>query len=110
MPPFEVPTLAARDCTLRPWTLEDFAALREACGDEDICRFTTVPRVYSQAAAMQWIERQHAHSTDGSAIVLAIVPVGRQEPVGMIGLFGLDQPEPVARFGYRLIAQARAGV
>jgi RimJ/RimL family protein N-acetyltransferase len=107
MPRLEVPTLETRDCTLRPWTLEDFSALREACGDEDVCRFTTVPRTYSEDAAMRWIGRQHAHASAGTAIVLAIVPVGGQEPAGMIGLFGLDQPEPVARFGYWLVARAR---
>ena len=103
----EVPTLETRDCTLRPWKLEDFAALREACGDEDICRFTTVRPVYCKDAAIQWIERQHAHASNRTAIVLAIVAVGSQEPIGMIGLFGLDQPEPVARLGYWLIGRAR---
>ena len=57
---------------------------------------------------MQWIERQHAHAKPGTAIVLAIVAVGDQTPVGMIGLFGLDRPERVARFGYWLIAPARS--
>jgi [ribosomal protein S5]-alanine N-acetyltransferase len=107
MPRLEVPTLKTPECTLRPWTLEDFSALREAGGDEDICRFTTVPRVYSKDAAIQWIGRQHAHASDGTAIVLALVAPGSQAPVGMIGLFGLDQAEPVARFGYWLIARAR---
>jgi ribosomal-protein-alanine N-acetyltransferase len=107
MPPLEGPTLETRGCKLRPWTLEDFSALRDACGDEDICRFTTVPRVYSEDAAIQWIRRQHDHAKNGTAIVLAIVPLESPEPVGMIGLFGLDQPEPVARFGYWLIARAR---
>lgn len=107
MAPLEVPTLTARNCTLRPWTLEDASALREACGDEDICRFTTVPRVYSEDAAGQWIKRQHAHATAGTAIVLAIIAAGEPGPVGMIGLFGLDRPERVARFGYWLLARMR---
>jgi len=107
MTPLELPTLKTRDCTLRPWTLRDASALREACGDEDICRFTTVPRAYSEDAAVQWIGRQHAHASAGTAIVLAIIPTGDQEPVGMIGLFGLDRPEAIARFGYWLLARAR---
>jgi RimJ/RimL family protein N-acetyltransferase len=107
MPRLEVPTLETRKCTLRPWTLEDFSALREACGDEDVCRFTTVPRVYSEDAAIRWIGRQHAHASNGTAIVLALVAVGNHEPAGMIGLFGLDQPEPIARLGYWLVARAR---
>jgi RimJ/RimL family protein N-acetyltransferase len=103
----DLPTLTTGDCQLRPWTVEDACALRAASGDSDICRFTTVPWVYSESAAVQWIERQQAHATQGTAIVLAIVPAGEHEPVGMIGLFGLDQPEQVARFGYWLIADAR---
>ena len=69
--------------------------------------FTTVPRLYSEDAAVQWIGRQHAHASAGTAVVLAIVPDGEHEPGGMVGLFGLDQPGHVARFGYWLIARAR---
>lgn len=103
----DMPTLTTSDCTLRPWTLEDASALREARGDADICRFTTVPAVYAVDAAVQWIERQRARAAASAAIVLAIVPTGDQAPVGMVGLFGIDRPEGVARFGYWLIARAR---
>ena len=103
----EVPTLEMRDGRLRPWRRDDVPALRAACGDEDICRFTTVPHVFSEEAALLWIERQEARAGAGTAIVLAIVPAGEREPVGMMGLFGLDQPEPIARLGYWLIARAR---
>jgi [ribosomal protein S5]-alanine N-acetyltransferase len=81
--------------------------MREACGDDDICRFTTVPRVYSQGAVTEWIERQGDHAATGTAIVLAIVPAGARTPVGMVGLFGLEEPAPTARLGYWLIARAR---
>ena len=62
---------------------------------------------YSLDAAAQWIERQRDRATSGTAIVQAIVAPDDQEPVGMVGLFGLDQPERAARFGYWLIARAR---
>jgi [ribosomal protein S5]-alanine N-acetyltransferase len=101
------PTLDAGDCWLRPWTVDDAPALRTACGDDEICRFTTVPRVYSRAAAVQWIERVRDRAARGDAIVLAIVPAREPTPVGMVGLFGLDEPGQTARFGYWLIAQAR---
>ena len=104
----ELPTLDTSRCRLRRWTPGDAPALREACGDEDMCRFTTVPHLYSKSAALQWIERQHAHARGGTAIVLAIIPSGDDEPVGMVGLFGLDEPERVPRFGSRLLARARS--
>ncbi len=92
---------------LRPWTRRDAGALREACGDQDVCRFTTVPRIYSEGATAQWIARQHAHASAGTAIVLAIFPDNEREPAGMVGLFALDQPGQLARFGYWLLARAR---
>jgi [ribosomal protein S5]-alanine N-acetyltransferase len=107
MAALELPTLNAGHCVLRPWTLDDAAALRESCGDEDICRFTTVPRVYSYDGAARWIRRQLEHGTAGIAVVMAIVAAGDQQPVGMVGLFGLHRPERTARFGYWLIARSR---
>jgi RimJ/RimL family protein N-acetyltransferase len=106
VPALALPTLDAHDCSLRPWLPDDVAGLREACGDQEICRFTTVPRIYSEDAAAQWIERQHDHAANGTAIVLAIIPADEQTPVGMSGLFGLDK-ERTARFGYWLVARAR---
>ncbi len=39
--------------------------------------------------------------------MLAIELVGAERPVGMIGLFGLDQLEQAARFGYWIIREYR---
>jgi RimJ/RimL family protein N-acetyltransferase len=103
----DLPTIVTGELTLRPWTAADAPALVEACGDEGICRFTTVPRRYSPEAAGEWLRRQAAHATAGSGIVLALVPAAEAQPVGMIGLFGLDQHERAARLGYWLIARAR---
>jgi RimJ/RimL family protein N-acetyltransferase len=88
--------------TLRAWERSDAPALEPACGDDDICRFTTVPRVYTLAAAEAWIERQHRRESDGSARVRAIVA---DRIIGMAGLFGMRDGE--ARFGYWTIAQFR---
>lgn len=103
----EVPELAAESCRLRGWRLSDVSALRPACGDAQICRFTTVPQRFSVTNAREWIARQHAHARNGTAIVLAIVPSAEDVPVGMVGLFGLDEQECTARFGYWLIADHR---
>ena len=105
--PLYLPNLERAGCSLRPWHPDDAPALREACGDEEICRFTTVPHVYSHDAATQWIQRQEARASDRTAIVLAILSPDFAHPVGMVGLFGLDSPERVARLGYWVIARAR---
>jgi RimJ/RimL family protein N-acetyltransferase len=107
VPALDLPRIVTDDLTLRPWTPADAPALVEACGDEEICRFTTVPRRFSQEAAGAWIRRQTAHATAGSGIVLALVPAAEAQPVGMIGLFGLDEHERTARLGYWLIPRAR---
>jgi RimJ/RimL family protein N-acetyltransferase len=92
---------------LRPWRLSDAPALREACGDQGITRFTTVPEVFSEEAATDWINRQRQHAERGTAMVLAIVDAGGHIPVGMVGLFGLGRGEPTARLGYWLVNHAR---
>lgn len=103
----ELPTLTRFGVTLRPWQIADALALREACGDEQIMRFTTVPGVYSEGAAIGWISRQRQHSEDGTAVVLAIIGPDEPVPVGMAGLFGLDRHDRSARLGYWLLGRAR---
>lgn len=101
------PTLADPLVSLRPWRRGDAEALELACGDQDICRFTTVPDRYTREEAEAWIARQHQRLAAGGAIVLAIVPADSENPVGMVGLFGLDEGTRSARFGYWLIRSFR---
>jgi RimJ/RimL family protein N-acetyltransferase len=99
-PPISVPTIAGSGLRLRPWVLADAACLMSACGDPDICRFTTVPHHYTQESAAAWIRRQLQRTAGGAGIVLAIEPASVNRPVGMVGLFGLNEPGAAARFGY----------
>ena len=97
------PTLSSSRIRVRPWVVGDAVALEGACGDPDICRFTTVPRQFTLEAAAAWIQRQHDRVRDGRAVVLAIQPISEALPVGMVGLFGLDEEEGAARFGYWVV-------
>lgn len=97
------PRLSNARVRLRPWVVGDAAVLEVACGDPDICRFTTVPQHFTTGAAEAWIRRQHDRLSDGSAIVLAIEPISAARPVGMVGLFGLDEDDGAARFGYWVV-------
>jgi [ribosomal protein S5]-alanine N-acetyltransferase len=105
--PLEPPTIARFGIELRPWRLTDVPALREACGDERIMRFTTVPGVFTEEAATGWIHRQQRHAERGTAMVLAIIDAAERFPVGMVGLFGLDGGDQTARLGYWLLDHAR---
>lgn len=103
----EPPTIGGSGITLRPWQMSDAPALREACGDQEIMRFTTVPAVFTDEAATDWINRARQRAEDGTAMVLAIVEAGERFPIGMVGLFGLDHAEDSARLGYWLVDHAR---
>ena len=104
---FALPALSDERVVVRGWREDDAPALRPACGDPEICRFTTVPHHYTIEDARDWIARQQAHARNGTAVVLAIVPRPGDRPVGMVGLFGLHKPGLTAQFGYWLIAGSR---
>ena len=70
-------------------------------------RFTTVPAVYTELSATEWINRQRQHAERGTAIVLAIIGSDERLPVGMVGLFALDHGDRTARLGYWLLGRAR---
>ena len=105
--PLELPAITGFGVTLRPWRPADAPALVEACGDQDIVRFTTVPGVYTKQATLDWIGRQSEHGDRGTAAVFAIVGPTEVRPVGMVGLFRLDQGGRTARLGFWLVAHAR---
>jgi RimJ/RimL family protein N-acetyltransferase len=102
-----LPVLRDAGVVLRGWRSEDVVALEAACGDQEICRITTVPDRFTVEDALAWIARQQAHADRGSGAVLAIVPLSGERPVGMVGLFGLDEPGSTAQFGYWLVARWR---
>jgi ribosomal-protein-alanine N-acetyltransferase len=102
-----LPVLRDDRVVLRGWRPEDVVALEAACGDPQICRITTVPDRFTVEAALGWIARQQAHADRGVGVVMAIVPVASERPVGMVGLFGFDQPGSTAQFGYWLVAPWR---
>jgi RimJ/RimL family protein N-acetyltransferase len=104
--PFVAPVLRAPGVILRPWARDDAEALEAACGDLDICRFTTVPERYSRGEAEAWIERQHGRLAEGG-VVLAIVPREAPRPVGTVGLFGLGPHQGPPRFGYWVVRDQR---
>jgi RimJ/RimL family protein N-acetyltransferase len=105
--PIVLPVLRDARVLLRGWRPEDVVALQAACGDPQICRITTVPDRFTVQDASAWIARQQAHADRGSGAVLAIVPLPGERPVGMVGLFGFDEPGSAARFGYWLVARWR---
>lgn len=79
---------------LRAWQPDDAAALMGVCGDPLICAFTTIPRTYSEAAALDWIERQRRASLDGTSMVMAVLAQAGAPPIGTVWLYDFDDGPP----------------
>ena len=95
------------EVTLRPWTMADAMALEPACGDVDICKFTTVPWRYSPADAIDWIQRQEAKRKEGVTIALAITRAGDNRALGTVSVSDPVREEKRAALGYWVIAPER---
>lgn len=79
---------------LRPWQRDDATALQGVCGDPLICAFTTIPRAYSEAAALDWIERQRQAWLDGTSRVMAVLANTDGPPIGTVWLYDFDDGPP----------------
>jgi [ribosomal protein S5]-alanine N-acetyltransferase len=100
------PVLSGSDVVIRPWQASDADDLEPACGDPDICRYTTVPETFTPEAARAWIARQQTHEREGTALVLAVEQAQTRQAVGMVGLFGLGRRDG-PRLGYWLTREHR---
>jgi ribosomal-protein-alanine N-acetyltransferase len=89
--PLEAPVLRGGTVTLRPWRAADAPALAGVCGDPDVCRFSTVPWVYTLAAAIAWVDRQGAKLAAGSGLSLAVTGPADDQVVGNVSLNGLGR-------------------
>jgi [ribosomal protein S5]-alanine N-acetyltransferase len=90
---------------VRDWHDDDAPALERVCGEWDVCAFTSVPRPYSKAGALAWIERQRYKRAAGTVLALAIQGRGDDGALGNVNLAGFD--EGAAEIGYWLVPEAR---
>lgn len=86
-------TLRDDGIVLRDWREDDEAALEPLFGDPDVARFSSLPSVYSRAAALEHIGRLRAKRAAGELLALAVTRDG-DVPLGNVNL--------VFRFGHRL--------
>ncbi|WP_049566829.1 GNAT family N-acetyltransferase [Nonomuraea sp. SBT364] len=99
-----VPELTAESGFLvRPWRLDDLAAIAEAATDPYIPLITSVPSEYSDAEGVAFVRRQWARAADGAGYSFAIARDGRA--VGQIGLW--PGPHGRASVGYWVVGSAR---
>jgi ribosomal-protein-alanine N-acetyltransferase len=91
---------------LRRWRETDMDCVRQAATDPRIPCATTVPAVFSPAAALGFIHRQWARAEDGEGISLAIAAAAGDEAVGLVWLAVRPQPGVVG-LGYWIVPDAR---
>jgi RimJ/RimL family protein N-acetyltransferase len=102
-----VPTLTAGPFRLRPFTLADIDAVREAASDPYIPLITTVPAAFTEDEGRRFIERQWSRAEQGTGYSFAIADADTDRAVGQIGLWLKDLGEGRASAGYWLVRSAR---
>ncbi len=102
-----VPVLPAGPFRLRPFTLADLDAVREAARDPYIPLITTVPAAFTEDEGRRFIERQWSRAEQGTGYSFAIADAGTDRAVGQAGLWLRDLEEGRASVGYWVVRSAR---
>jgi RimJ/RimL family protein N-acetyltransferase len=103
--PLPDPPLADGDLLLRPWAPHDAAALAAAWADPEIARWTGVPAVADEAAALRWISGEGDRRARGICLDLVVELGG--ELVGEVGLAQLDPVAGTAELGWWVASSHR---
>jgi len=104
--PLPDPPLRSGDLVLRPWHLDDAAALAAAWSDPEIQRWTGVPEVRDLAAAARWIAGDDARRERELSLDLVVERGG--EVAGEVGLSSFDRAAGTVEIGW-WIAPAHRG-
>jgi RimJ/RimL family protein N-acetyltransferase len=103
-----VPALSDGTVALREWRPDDAPALEPMCGGPDWDpRYTSLPAEWSEPAAQAWIEKLRRRRCAGTAVALAVTPVGEDAPVGNVNLVRFSDDGSSAALGYWLAPAAR---
>lgn len=79
------PRLEAEEIALRPFRIDDAAAVAAACRDPEILRFTFMKDGLTEAEAVEWILRGNTRWADGHPL-FAIVDADDDRLLGQVGL------------------------
>ena len=104
----ELPTLAARQVTLREPTPQDLGHLVELLSAPDASRFG-LSDPPTELAVQRLIERAAADRAGGSAFTYAVTLGSQRPPVGLIQVRQLDLAFDVAEWECTLAPKARGG-
>lgn len=101
----ESTVLRGRGLVLRTWLPEDADDLLQACQDEEIQRWTALPRPYLPEHAEHFLDICALRWVQGLA-TFAIVDAAETELLGSIGFVGIPE-DGVVEVGYWIAPQAR---
>jgi RimJ/RimL family protein N-acetyltransferase len=100
-------SIEAGPITLRPWRPEDVAFVFEACQDDEIHRWTPLPRPYRPSDAVALLRLSEEGRATNAAALFAITVTETGELVGSIGLKEIDWEHGRAEAGYWMAREAR---
>ena len=103
--PDEPPALRNDLVVLRQWGSQDRATIVEACNDEEVQRWTTVPSGYTGADADFFIDIGPALWAERAGVNFAVEEAaaaqeGNGRPVGSLSVVGLSADGTIAELGY----------
>jgi RimJ/RimL family protein N-acetyltransferase len=96
-----------RGLVLRDWRDSDAKSLEAVCGEQEVCRFTTVPWSYSEAEAIAWIDGNRRRRSEGKVLSLAIAEREEDLALGNVNLSRFANGGREAALGYWLVPFAR---
>ena len=100
------PPLTDGTVTLRRWDKIDLDCVEQAAEDPAIPRGTTVPRTFTPAEGLAWIERQWSRAEDGTGLSQAVADAASGEAVGAAVL--MTRRLGIVEIGYWLVPRARS--
>ena len=98
MIPWPDPPLRSGEVVLRPWRLDDAPALAAAWADEEIRRWTGVPRRRDEAAAERWIGADPRRRSAWLSLDLVVERGGAV--AGEVGLSAFAEARTTAEIGW----------
>jgi RimJ/RimL family protein N-acetyltransferase len=92
---------------IRPWRKSDAPELVRICRDDEIVRWTAVPRGYGEADARLYLLRRHDAIRARTGAPFAVVSHPQAELIGSISLLRIAWEQLRAEVGYFLSRDAR---
>ncbi|HEY7007879.1 MAG TPA: GNAT family N-acetyltransferase [Jatrophihabitantaceae bacterium] len=99
------PTLRGRKVHLRPWQVDDADAVFDACQDDAIQRWTTVPSPYRRSDAIDYVTNVAPAAWKDGGAVFAVIAASAGRVAGTIGAHNMS--DGVAHIGYWTAPEAR---